>query len=280
MAATQQLTDMLLRVRGTVQGVGFRPFVLRLATELGISGWVRNDPKGVLVRAVGESVKLERFAEQVVSRAPEAARVTAVEWIRRRFNGAGRGGVLHNRECGHRRRDTDGRSGDLAPCADVDANSLTPATPKGYPFINCTQCGPRYSIIESLPVRQPNHDNALFRMCPRCETEYRDPLNRRFHAEPNACPKCGPRLLLSDPAGRPLATGEASLKRPRRLPRKDCRGQGGRRVPPDGGRLGRSTVAEPSPPKASRRKAARGNVQRHGNASRVGPASRSRRSAP
>jgi len=214
MSAAQQPTDMLLRVHGTVQGVGFRPFVLRLATEIGIQGWVRNDPHGVLVRAVGESVKLNRFAEQVVSRAPVAARVTAVEWVRAGPDVPAVGGAFAIIESSVQEGEI--RTGvpvDLAPCPDCRREFLDPKDRRsGYPFINCTQCGPRYSIIERLPYDRPSTTMRCFKMCPSCEREYRDPFDRRFHAEPNACPECGPRLLLSDAAGRPLSSGDAALK--------------------------------------------------------------------
>ena len=214
MPETLPLSDMLLRVRGTVQGVGFRPFVLRLATELGISGWVRNDPNGVLVRAVGEPVSLERFAEQVVSRAPEAARVTTVEWIPAGSTEPAIGrefSIIESSATGGQA--PTGVPADLAPCAECRRELIDPSDRRsGYPFINCTQCGPRYSIIERLPYDRETTTMRCFRMCPSCEAEYRDPRNRRFHAEPNACPECGPRLLLSDAGGRPLATGEDALR--------------------------------------------------------------------
>jgi hydrogenase maturation protein HypF len=214
MPATLPSSDKLLRVHGTVQGVGFRPFVLRLATELGINGWVRNDPSGVLVRAVGEPVTLERFAEEVVSRAPEAARVTAVEWVHAGpYEPAidGEFSIIESSAPGGETRA--GVSVDLAPCADCRRELLDPNDRRsGYPFINCTQCGPRYSIIERLPYDRDRTTMRCFRMCPRCEAEYRDPRNKRFHAEPNACPQCGPRLQLSDAGGRPLATGNDALR--------------------------------------------------------------------
>jgi len=213
MPETLPSSDMLLRVHGTVQGVGFRPFILRLATELGINGWVRNDSSGVLVRAAGEPVSLERFAEQVVSRAPEAARVTAVEWVDAGPSDPAIGGefsIIESSALGGETRT--GVPVDLAPCADclrelVDPNDRR----RGYPFVNCTQCGPRYSIIERFPYDRDKTTMRCFQMCPRCEAEYRDPRNRRFHAEPNACPQCGPRLQLSDAGGRALATGEDAL---------------------------------------------------------------------
>jgi len=213
MSATDQTNDMLLRVHGTVQGVGLRPFVLRLARELGLNGWVRNDREGVLVRAVGDSVRLGQFAEQVVSRAPGAARVTAVEWIPAMADSPLVDGDFRIIESAA--GDGETRTGvpiDLAPCPECRHELLNPADRRsGYPFINCTQCGPRYSIIERLPYDRPNTTMRCFALCPRCAGEYADPTDRRFHAEPNACPVCGPKLALSDASGRLLAEGEAVL---------------------------------------------------------------------
>ena len=213
MSATGNSTDMLLRVHGTVQGVGFRPFVLRLARELGLSGWVRNDTQGVLVRAVGDSVRLGRFAEQVVSRAPGAARVTAVEWIPAMADTPAVDGEFRIIESAAPEGETrTGIPADLAPCPDCRRELMDPQDRRGgYPFINCTQCGPRYSIIESLPYDRPRTTMRCFTMCSKCEREYGDPTDRRYHAEPNACPVCGPRMALSDASGRPLAEGDAAL---------------------------------------------------------------------
>ena len=205
---------MLLRVRGTVQGVGFRPFVLRLANELGIRGWVRNDSHGVLVRAVGEVSNLNRLAEQIVSRAPAAARVTAVERVESAPGMEMAGGEFAIIESGAPEGDALADVPvDSAPCPECRRELLDPSDRRaGYPFINCTQCGPRYSIIESLPYDRPRTTMNCFRMCPACEREYRDPTNRRFHAEPNACPECGPRIELVSPAGKVLAEQEEALK--------------------------------------------------------------------
>ncbi len=205
--------DRLLRVRGTVQGVGFRPFVLRLAGELGVRGWVRNDAQGVLVRAVGDAAQLERLAADIVNRAPGAAQVAGVEWLEDAPDASVPDGAFEIRpsvaaEAGI----ATSVPADLAPCADCRRELADPTDRRhGYPFINCTQCGPRYSLIESLPYDRPRTTMQCFRMCPDCQREYDDPRNRRFHAEPNACPVCGPRLRLTDPAGMMLAEREAAL---------------------------------------------------------------------
>ena len=213
MNPTTPQCDRLLRVRGTVQGVGFRPFVLRLARELGVRGWVCNDADGVLVRAVGDAAQLGRLADGIVQRAPAAARVTGVEWLDALpgqpppVNGF----AISESDLTASAVGT-GVPVDLAPCAECRRELADPADRRhGYPFINCTQCGPRYSLIEALPYDRPRTTMACFRLCPACEREYLDPADRRFHAEPNACPVCGPRLQLTGPAGLPLANGESAL---------------------------------------------------------------------
>lgn len=207
------VAEQLLRVRGTVQGVGFRPFVLRLATELGLRGWVRNDAGGVLLRAAGPRESLAALEAGLKIRAPGAARVTGVERVDGRMAGPGLGDGFEIIE-------SEGASGvietaapvDLAPCEDCRRELFDPADRRfGHPFINCTQCGPRYSIIERLPYDRPQTTMAAFVMCPACRREYDDPRDRRFHAEPNACPVCGPRLEWRDAAGGVLDEGAGAL---------------------------------------------------------------------
>jgi hydrogenase maturation protein HypF len=209
------LHDRMLRVRGTVQGVGFRPFVLRTASALGIRGWVRNDTGGVLIRALGTASQLEDLAARVSGGAPVAARIAAVDWLdetprepylTERFEIVGSDGAGGEIETG--------APVDLAPCADCRRELTDPADRRhGYPFINCTQCGPRYTLIERLPYDRPQTTMAVFTMCPACQREYEDPQDRRFHAEPNACPVCGPQLRLTDGTGHILAEGPAAMDR-------------------------------------------------------------------
>jgi hydrogenase maturation protein HypF len=203
---------MVLRVRGVVQGVGFRPFVHRVATRLGLRGWVRNDSEGVLIRAVGPAPAVKALVRALRAEAPPAARVQEVE---ARPAGAD--------DQGPAAPFTIARSGpaglpvatalppDLALCSDCRAELLDPRDRRHrYPFINCTQCGPRYSILERLPYDRPNTTMRAFRMCPACAAEYSDPHRRRFHAQPNACPVCGPRTVLRKASGGELS-GEAAL---------------------------------------------------------------------
>lgn len=213
-SADPRFCDRLIRVRGTVQGVGFRPFVQRLASELGVVGWVRNDAEGVLIRAAGNEERLRALAEALQRKPPTAARVIAVEWTAadasdgeafRSFT------IVHSAPAAGEIETA--APPDLALCADCRRELADPHDRRhGYPFITCTQCGPRYSIIESLPYDRPRTTMACFRMCSSCERDYADPADRRFHAEPIACPVCGPQLTLRDAHGRTIAERTDALR--------------------------------------------------------------------
>jgi len=191
-----------LRVRGQVQGVGFRPFVYRIAAEGGLSGWVRNDSEGVEIEAEGPADALAEFERRLAAEAPRLARIVALEGLdvapaggRDPFcivaSGGGGGGA-------HVTPDT-------AVCPDCLAELFDGGDRRWrYAFINCTNCGPRYTITRALPYDRPNTSMAAFAMCAPCLAEYRDPRHRRFHAQPNACPDCGPALSLLDASGAPL----------------------------------------------------------------------------
>ncbi len=213
MPAPAEETDVLLRVRGVVQGVGFRPFVQRAAARLRVRGWVRNDPQGVLIRAVGPPGAVRSLMGALRTEAPPAARVAAVEPQPpdATTTPAGPGfQIVSSATAGL--AVTAAMPPDLALCADCRRELLDPRDRRHrYPFINCTQCGPRYSILESLPYDRPRTTMRAFRMCPDCQREYDDPADRRFHAQPNACPVCGPQLTLTDPAGAVLMEHEAAL---------------------------------------------------------------------
>lgn len=205
--------ETLLRVRGTVQGVGFRPFVHRTARRLGLRGWVRNDADGVLIKLDGTAERIARFRRALHDEAPPAARVVGIEPAAASAADAPAGpdfAILPSPvaagPC------TVAVPADLALCADCRRELLDPADRRhAYPFINCTQCGPRYSLIEALPYDRARTSMRAFPLCPACAREYADPTDRRFHAEPNACPTCGPHLTLTDPAGAHLATRAAAL---------------------------------------------------------------------
>ncbi len=191
-----------IEVRGVVQGVGYRPFVWRLAARHGISGWVRNLGALVEIHAEGTPDALEAFCRELVSEAPPLSRVESVRSARAPALGATtfEVDVSGNRATGDRLV-----SPDVATCASCLRELFDPADRRyRYPFINCTDCGPRFTIIDELPYDRERTSMRAFAMCADCEREYRDPADRRFHAEPIACPACGPRLQLVDAAGRAL----------------------------------------------------------------------------
>jgi hydrogenase maturation protein HypF len=188
-----------VRVRGTVQGVGFRPFVYRHAVDLRLSGWVRNDAQGVLLEAEGEPAALDALVCTLRRDAPPLAQVEQVEVTELVPTGGSGFTVALTQASGG----TDARvSADVAPCGACLAELADPADRRfGYPFINCTDCGPRYTIVRQVPYDRPTTTMAGFAMCAQCAAEYADPSDRRFHAQPNACPQCGPQLSWSSRDG-------------------------------------------------------------------------------
>jgi hydrogenase maturation protein HypF len=196
-----------LRIRGTVQGVGFRPTVHRVAHRLGLAGLVRNDGAGVWIEIEGAPTVVARFANALAEAAPPLARIDAVEQQRL----APRGELGFTITASERSAPGEARiPPDVAPCADCLRELFDPGNRRWrHPFINCTACGPRYTIIEALPYDRAGTTMSGFVMCARCRSEYDDPRDRRFHAEPNACIQCGPQLLFLD--GRVRITGDAAL---------------------------------------------------------------------
>ncbi len=207
------MDDRLIEITGTVQGVGFRPFVARLAARLGVQGWVRNSGRGVTIRARAPAATLADFAARLRTEAPPAARI---ETLSDRAAAAADAAVV---AAGFEIAGSESAAAptaavtpDLALCADCGRELADPRDRRhGYPFINCTNCGPRYSILGELPYDRPHTTMAAFVMCPDCRREYDDPANRRFHAQPNACPVCGPQVELQDAAGRTLAVRAAAI---------------------------------------------------------------------
>ncbi len=203
-------TDRVIEVGGTVQGVGFRPFVVRRASALGLRGWVRNDAHGVTLRAAGPTLAVDRLQADMRQEGPPAARISAV-----RVRAAGEiphlpplpaTGFDILESAPSATLPTVAVTPDLALCADCRREMEDPLDRRWrYPFINCTQCGPRYSIVRALPYDRPRTTMAEFQMCPACRAEYENPADRRYHAQPNACPVCGPRIELQDRTGRVLA---------------------------------------------------------------------------
>ncbi|MFN2607320.1 MAG: carbamoyltransferase HypF [Acidimicrobiales bacterium] len=194
---------------GTVQGVGFRPFVYRLATDLGLAGSVANDSRGVTVDAEGPAADLDELVRRVTVEAPPLARISGVEVTALARLGHRGFSIVDSRAEG---APAVAVSVDVATCADCLAELGDPADRRyRYPFINCTNCGPRYTIILSVPYDRAATTMAAFEMCDDCRKEYEDPANRRFHAEPNACPVCGPQLRLLAPDGTVRAEREEAL---------------------------------------------------------------------
>jgi hydrogenase maturation protein HypF len=194
-----------VRVEGTVQGVGFRPFVYRVATDLGLAGWVLNDSRGVLIEAEGESGALDQLLRRVRAEAPPLAIIERIGEQRIAATGESRFRITESADGGAAEAAI---SPDVATCDDCLAELMDPADRRHrYPFTNCTNCGPRFTIVRGVPYDRPLTTMAAFEMCARCRAEYEDPLDRRFHAQPNACPDCGPSLRLADRAGRTVAEG-------------------------------------------------------------------------
>ncbi|MDX2004998.1 MAG: carbamoyltransferase HypF [Meiothermus sp.] len=183
-----------IEVRGIVQGVGFRPFVFRLAREHGLTGWVLNQEGGVRIHLEGAPSALSSFVRELPAQAPSAARIAEVKVEQTAARGYAGFEILTSHKAG---RPTVPVSPDLAVCADCLHELFDPANRRHlYPYINCTHCGPRYSVVTALPYDRPNTTLQAWPMCPDCAREYHDPLDRRFHAQPTACPVCGPGYYL------------------------------------------------------------------------------------
>ncbi|WP_328431059.1 MULTISPECIES: carbamoyltransferase HypF [unclassified Streptomyces] len=181
-------------VRGVVQGVGFRPYLYGLATELALAGHVTNTPEGVVAEIEGSASAVARFCDLIAAQAPPLARVESVHHREMPPVGGTAFTILTSRSGGPARTLV---SPDSATCADCLAELADPADRRyRHPFVNCTHCGPRFTIVTGVPYDRANTTMAGFAMCPDCAREYADPADRRFHAQPVACPACGPRLRL------------------------------------------------------------------------------------
>ena len=203
---------MRLSVKGVVQGVGFRPFVYSLALEHGLSGFVGNNSGGVFIEIEGHPRVLAAFQSDLIRRKPPLAHIDSVTTQSLAPLGEH---TFHIAESESQAAANTLISPDICLCDDCRRELFDPHDRRyRYPFINCTNCGPRFTIIRDIPYDRPLTTMAGFRMCPACEAEYRDPLNRRFHAQPNACPACGPQVWLEDM--RP-ATGDAIADARQRL---------------------------------------------------------------
>ena len=188
-----------LRVSGIVQGVGFRPFVYGLATSAHLGGFVGNDTDGVFIEVEGDDDVVTGFVSDLERCAPSAARIQQIETEDIPSAGATSFRIVASH---HAATGTALVSPDLRTCDQCLAELHDPDDRRhNYPFINCTNCGPRFTIIERTPYDRPETTMRPFRMCAPCQAEYDNPTNRRFHAQPNACPECGPRVrAFPDPS--------------------------------------------------------------------------------
>jgi hydrogenase maturation protein HypF len=198
-----------ITVQGAVQGVGFRPFVYRLATSMNLPGWVLNSSQGVFIEVEGEKQALDAFLLRIEKEKPDRSFIQSLEFSVldpigytefeiRHSDGTGVKSVLI--------------LPDIATCQDCLREIFDPLNRRYlYSFTNCTNCGPRFTIIEALPYDRPNTSMKKFEMCDECRREYENPLDRRFHAQPNACPRCGPHLELWDEDGRALSSHRDSV---------------------------------------------------------------------
>jgi len=182
-----------------VQGVGFRPFVYRLATEEHLGGFIGNDTDGVIIELEGPEPRIESFLKRLISETPPLARIDSVGTADLPLTGEATFRIVASEVLG---RVSTGIPADAATCSDCLRELLDPGDRRyRYPFLNCTNCGPRFTITRSIPYDRPQTSMAVFPMCPECQAEYDDPLNRRFHAQPNACWQCGPHVWLETPQG-------------------------------------------------------------------------------
>ena len=194
-------------VRGVVQGVGFRPFVFRLAREEELAGFIGNDTDGVTIEVEGARARVEAFLIRLKADAPPLARIDSVRVAELEAKGDSGFRIVASEVRGQVHT---GIPADAATCEDCRRELLDPQDRRyRYPFLNCTNCGPRYTITRRIPYDRPQTSMSRFAMCKACQAEYDDPANRRFHAQPNACWECGPWLWLSGPGGTEIAGDDA-----------------------------------------------------------------------
>ena len=196
--------------KGKVQGVGFRPTIYNIAKKLGLSGMVLNAPDGVVVEVEGNASQVDKFLAQINAKQPPNSRILRVESVQLPAIGYMSFRILPSAQSGKK---TVHIPPDIGTCKECEKELFNPKDRRfGYPFINCTVCGPRFSIIRDVPYDRARTSMNSFHMCSLCEYEYSDPGNRRFHAEPNACEDCGPHIFLLDQNGRRIETLDPILK--------------------------------------------------------------------
>ncbi len=206
MVKTPTLSLVHTSVRGVVQGVGFRPFIYQMATRLNLRGWVCNTSEDVRIELEGDDRDIERFLHDLKEAAPPMSRIEEITVASRQRQTTASYEKFEIRHSIAEEGKYQLVSPDIATCPDCRQEIFNPEDHRyRYPFTNCTNCGPRFTIIADIPYDRPNTTMHRFRMCPECLREYDDPLDRRFHAQPNACPVCGPQLELVDAEGNPVA---------------------------------------------------------------------------
>jgi len=208
MAAAPPITARRLTVTGVVQGVGFRPFVHRLAARLALTGWVRNVAGAVEIQLEGDAAQLDAFEAAMRAEAPPVARIDVVASASADAEGTLGFAIVESEDADALRPVPQ----DVASCAQCEAELFDSANRRfRHPFITCTDCGPRYTIIDRLPYDRERTSMKAFAMCPRCAAEYADPADRRFHAETVACPDCGPRVWFEGVDGEGRAEGDTAI---------------------------------------------------------------------
>ncbi len=212
------LRRLRITVQGVVQGVGFRPFVYRAARSESLGGWVLNDSNAVRIEVEGDADALERFLETLRHGHPPQARIDSLTVDELPVASSAERLDFEIRTSADRAEPRPTIPADLATCTECQDEVSDPHQRRyRYPFTNCTNCGPRWSIIQQLPYDRPRTSMSGFRMCPACQSEYDDPGDRRFHAQPIACPACGPQLslLACDGANSPIASRPCATRSPR-----------------------------------------------------------------
>jgi hydrogenase maturation protein HypF len=205
----RSLVRVRAEVHGAVQGVGFRPFVYRLATELGLVGWASNSTDGAVIEVEGTEERVQQFLGRLRREKPRQCTIDGMEPVFLRAAGYARFDLRESNCAGEK---TAVVLPDLATCAECVREVFDPSNRRyRYPFTNCTNCGPRFSILEALPYDRSRTTMKGFALCGRCRVEYESPADRRFHAQPNACPECGPHLELWDEDGKVRASRDAAL---------------------------------------------------------------------
>ncbi|MBD2483800.1 carbamoyltransferase HypF [Planktothrix sp. FACHB-1365] len=201
-----------LKIQGTVQGVGFRPFIYRLATQLNLTGWVNNSVQGVCIEVEGLRENLEQFQRRLQQEKPPQSEILSLDSIWLPTVGYSQFEIHVSDSTTHTQKSAIVLP-DLSTCSDCLQEIFDPENRRyQYAFTNCTNCGPRYSIIQGLPYDRNHTTMSTFTLCCDCQNEYNNPLNRRFHAQPNACPVCGPQLELWDKIGNKIASFQDALK--------------------------------------------------------------------